>query len=161
MRKILTIICILLLLAVPVGILAGLSSQISPYSEDVVISQTTVFGDSSAADGITVDLWNDYWENAYWHTRFTTGDVLKPETVFYPVSPFDDSEEYLYIKYPDPGITIRDSIGCDYGDEVPPGTQNGINDAFDTLAEDILPGESKTRTVRLADYMGYYALWSK
>ena len=158
MRRILTVICILLLLAVPVELLAVLSSQISQYSDDVVITQTTIFGDSSAADGITIDLWSDYWENAYWNTRFSTDDMRNAETVFYPSNPFEDSENYIYIKYPEPGITIRDSIGCDYGDEIPPGTQNGVNDAFDALAEDILPGESRTETIRLADYMEYYAL---
>lgn len=158
MGRILTFVCIFLLLAVPAGSILFLSSGISQYSDDVTITETTIFGDPSAADGITVDLWSTFWEDSYWNTRVTTGDTLKAETVFYPTSPFEEDPEYYYKKMPEFGITIRDSIGYDYGDEVLPGTQNGINDAFDKLAEEILPGENKEKKISLADYMDCYAL---
>ena len=158
MRRIMTIVCIFLLLAVPAGSMYFLSSQVGQYSEDVTITETTILGDVSEAEGITVDLWSEYWDNSYWNTRLITGNPLKTETTFYPSNPFAEDPEYYYKKLPEFGITIRDSIGCDYGEEVLPGTQNGVNEAFDALAEEILPGESKERTIKLADYMDYYAL---
>ena len=158
MGRILTFVCIFLLLAVPAGSIFFLSSGISQYSDDVTITETTIFGNPAAADGITVDLWSTFWEDSYWNTRVTTGDTLKTETAFYPSSPFEEDPEYYYKKMPEFGITIRDSIGYDYGDEVLPGTQNGVNDAFDELAEEILPGDSREKKISLADYMEYYAL---
>ena len=90
MGRILTFVCIFLLLAVPAGSIFFLSSGISQYSDDVTITETTIFGDQSAADGITVDLWSTFWEDSYWNTRVTTGDELKVETTFYPSSPFEE-----------------------------------------------------------------------
>ena len=158
MRRVMTIVCIFLLLAVPVGSIIFLSSSIDQHSEDVTITETTIFGDDAEADGLTVDLWNEFWGDSFWNTRVTTGGTLKAETTFYPSSPFEEDPDYYYKKMPEFGITIRDSIGYDYGDEILPGTQNGVNDAFDALAEEILPGESKQRKIKLADYMDYYAL---
>ncbi len=158
MGRILTFVCIFLLLAVPAGSIFFLSSGISQYSDDVTITETTVFGDPSAAAGITVDLWSEFWGESYWNTRVSAGDTIKTETTFYPSSPFEEDSEYYYKKMPEFGITIRDSIGYDYGDEILPGTQNGINDAFDALAEEILPGESKEKKISLDDYMEHYAL---
>lgn len=156
MRRILTILCIFLLLAIPAGSMLSLSSQLGQHADDVKITETTVFGDRSEAGGITVDLWTEYRDASFWNTHVVTGEAMETVTTFYPSSPFE--EETTSLKVPKFGITLRDSIGYDYGDGVIPGTQNGLNDAFDALAAEILPGESKEKKITLADYMEYYAL---
>lgn len=143
MRRILTILCIFLLIAIPAGSMLSLSSQLSQYADDVKITETTVFGDRSAAGGITVDLWTEYRDASFWNTHVVTGEAMETVTTFYPSSPFE--KETTSLKVPKFGITLRDSIGYDYGDGVIPGTQNGLNDAFDALAAEILPGESKEK----------------
>ncbi len=165
MRKSLVLWILLLVLAA--AALAVGHGAVSAMSDDVVISETTLYGDPAAAHGLTVSLHTNYERHLFWRTVYAAGPETAPETEF----SFSAAELYDTRPAEDDVWLMTGSVnfgigGSDLSDTDLYGSAWGIDGqgiplmqrpALD-VAKRTAAGETHTETVRLRDYYQYYTV---
>ena len=164
-----TLILLLVLLLAAAGLLTAGAGYLTSTEDDIELTHHLVAGDPSAAAGITLTLpVGDQRSQTCWETTVDLGtEELKPETTFTFYSGGKDWEgsiqpgAEIYTGSFSYGISASGSI--DFADylgegEEPPRRHDAtlmVLPAAD-VAERTEDGETRTETLRLADYYDYF-----
>lgn len=141
----------LLLLVLSVGGVCIAASNIYQEHDQVVLSETTLYGDSSATDGLTLKLATTYDRHLFWDTTYSFGEnsVTETEYEFHSLPVYDDAPftyQGLFIdSYPETNF-------------VPGNNQAGLHQAYQELYDSIKSGTEGSRVIRLKDYIDYYPM---
>lgn len=166
-----TLILLLVLLLAAAGLLTAGAGYLTSTEDDIELTHHLVAGDPSAAAGITLTLpVGDQRSQTCWETTVDLGtEELKPETTFTFYSGGKDWEgsiqpgAEIYTGSFSYGISASGSIDfADYlGEGEDPSYRHDatlmVLPAVD-VAERTENGETRTETVRLADYYDYYPM---
>lgn len=160
MRKALIVLLVALLISA-VGFAAA-HGTVNQYKEYVTWEETTLYGDKSEVEGVSVRTMNHYSQRLLWETEGTLGGELNPKTEFtFSNNSFSFPSEITY-----EGLHMNASedflAGLGFGNEDMPEYAKVkyadliayCRECYDTVAM----GEEKNFTVNLAEYMDYYSL---
>lgn len=170
MRKALCVT--LLLAALAAAALFGLTQTVNADRTNVVLTETTLYGDASAAERLTIRRRANLKGRLYWDITYTT-PAAADQYVTEPAG-----ETAVHYQYHE---TRQDYYEFDYGSEIGVtmesfleyGVANmnhtggggveefapyGLSKAYQELYQETAPGEETERTVRVADYLDYYPL---
>lgn len=152
MKKSFVLLIILVLLVSGTGYYA--QTNLLKEKDQVQFTETVIYGDKSVVDGVTVEMHNQYQSQLFWHSTYEIGEEPKVSTdyEFYPWTYSD----YTYHSYGDL-VFLVDCSNTDYrGIEDDETTYHGLELAMRELYEQTGPGEMKTTTVFIKDYVDYY-----
>lgn len=140
-----------------------IGNSISSASDDVEYSSEVIYGNASAAEGVSADFWIEFNYNSYWNVNCNFGTDTETSSKFYPTSPFgEDSDSYVHYKDADYKINLDtgyySELYVDNSDISIPGECNVLGEAIEDLAAEILPGETKSKDIYLKDYFDFYRL---
>lgn len=143
MRKALALfLCLVLLLT---GGMVYASQSIGAPKEDLTYKEITLYGDHSAAEGLTLDLVLQYQDHLFWESALSfTEKGFDSATDFH----YSTSEEQYNRPHEPFGLQITPAF--DYGYPVEP--------IIEELKDSLAPGERIETDARLADYYDYYPL---
>ncbi|MBR4954638.1 MAG: hypothetical protein IKY46_01840 [Clostridia bacterium] len=148
MKYALSIIAVLLVLLITAT--AVISSIIMDGKDKVTISAETIYGDESAARGITLDMDTNYRRYLFWHTRYS---VDAPETVQTEYTFYDIQQRFEHVDNSHP-MEMQDDIKYGFDKSL----NWGITKAYNELYAQVKPGEQKEMEITLSDYYDYYPL---
>lgn len=74
--------CSWLLICLAVGGLAGMSVWVSKDNEAVEVTQTTLQGDPAAAQGLTITVHNQMFNQLFWDTKFPAANAAESISEF-------------------------------------------------------------------------------
>ena len=151
----------LLLICLAVGGLAGMSVWVSKDNEAVEVTQTTLQGDPAAAQGLTITVHNQMFNQLFWDTKFPAANAAESISEFrfsQKVLNFYEFHDYPpEISMPSFGGGMSSDMGIDLERE--DWGNGGIltRPAID-LAKTMGPNETKSKTVHVADYYSCYPI---
>ena len=126
-------------------------ASLLPQRDNVQFSETILFGDPKAAEGLTLNYKNHYGYHLFWDTTWTIGTPPESAVTDYRFSAEEVREEHTMPL----GVTLETSSFITYYiQDVPYGLQN----AFDDLAADTPAGEDNFRNIKISDYYEYYPI---
>lgn len=149
-------LAVILLLAGPAAFAAA-GLWVNGQENDVVVTETTVYGDPAAAAGVKVRITSQWEGHLIWDTVYTVGSGMA-ESIF---------------RFSSMGETWRspgtDTVDINFYMNWSTAITNGPNSKFDpdsyplsrvlrSVMEGTAPGERRTETVRLKDFYVYYPL---
>ena len=147
------VFCLALLLAVGTPFFL-LPHAVCLEKERVGITETVLFGERSAADGLTVERLFGYDEHLFWHTVYRAGETASYETdySFYPSEHYGDGVATYH------GFSMDEyiSIGADLNR--PAEEQSGMARVFKELYDKTPVGTTTEESVYLKDVYEYYPL---
>lgn len=151
MRKALVLTC--LLLAVSLTAVCAAAIEIYGQRDQVMLTENVLYGDPSAAKGVTVDLHAHYADHLFWNTTCTFGEETAGDTD-YSFSAQARRQQWPPIHG---GITLYSDplVGVDMSDDM---DISGLEAAYRELLAEIEVGEEGNRTIFLKDYLDYYPL---
>ena len=156
MRKALIAFCLLVALAV--GGIIAIHADVNEVRDQVVITEEVLYGDKSAAEGLTIlaeaEL-NDGVLN--WNTTYTIGEEPKTHTDFEYV----DHRRTRPVDYEPSGLMLSDARNYHSSDWTRSGDGSGLSGldlAYWELMQDTPVGEEGERIIRVIDYYDYYPL---
>ena len=166
-----TLILLLVLLLAAAGLLTAGAGYLTGTEDDIVLTHNLVAGDPAAAQGITLTLPTGTQQaKLCWETTVDLGTAeLYPETEFrfYPTGRTWEStpEPRVEIYTGSTSFSMSSSGGIDFADYLGEGEDPSyrhdatlmVLPAVD-VAERTENGETRTETVRLADYYDYYPM---
>ena len=143
---------LLILLALAVGSVGVIASIVYGQRDNVTIREYVVYGDKSAAEGVTVVNKMHLRNHLFWETTYRVGEEPLGETNYKFVARGNEIEqEYIYT-----GISIIDDIQCGY-----PGRNESMNDLqkeYDELYRSLKKGEVGSKKLYIKDYYDYYPI---
>lgn len=140
----------LLLLILSVGGVCFAASGVYEAHDQVVLTETVVYGDRAAANGLTVRLDDMYGRHLFWDTTYAIDTQTRTETKYsFSASEISESRPRTYS-----GI----SMGAQPSFETSQGAETEMGRAYQELYDSLKPGESTSVTFRLKDYMDYYPI---
>ena len=151
MKKATILMTLVLLLSVcGVGVLAA---DVFEAHDQVVLTEKTVYGDRSKADGLTVQIDSHYQRKVFWNTTLRFGEETGAQTE-YDFSAKEIREDYPVVYE---GIQIGNPAhgGVDFDLDNP---QEGLWVAYKELYDETEPGQEKERDIRLKDYIDHYPM---
>lgn len=151
MRKSLT--ALLVLCALSLGGITAVHAVLLPRRDQVEVTETVIYGDPAAAEGVRLTAHTRYGDHLRWETSVTPGAATGAESV-YSYYPFVRARPAL----PDPpDVSLRVEWN-EFGRFVPDQPiQYGLDAAWQELFDSARDGEVK-QVFRLADYFDYYPL---
>lgn len=145
----------LVLICLAVGGLAGMAVWVSKDNETVEVTQTTLHGDPAAAQGLTITTHNQLDNHLFWDTQFPAQDAGQAQTQFrFSLR----KPQYQGAHVDVPALMLPSfSGGMGTSGEFTPEELSDWNSGMflmpaADLAKDMAPNQTKTETVRLADY---------
>lgn len=126
-------------------------ASLLPQRDNVQFSETVLFGNPKAAEGLTINYKNHFDYHLFWDTIWTVGTSPESAVTDYRFSVRGDRET----ESADPAITLNSHAFDTYNN------MNGIrvlDEAYEKMAADAVPNEEITRVVYLADYFEYYPM---
>jgi len=152
MRKILCLLLSLLLLSL--GCMVFVFSSINSTRDAVSLRETTLFGDLSAAEGLTVRSYNSYLSRLHWATTHVIGKTPITDTAYHTTPDYEmPSRRETSYEY---ALQLTTSLSGAYYEE---GDVTGLSLAYRELYESMGPNESKEMEVLVKDYYDYYPLY--
>lgn len=153
----------LLAILLPVLALGGVLSalaRIMPTEDQVVYTETLLWGDREEAVGITAQLDLTLGQHLLWESTYTVGGTPEARTEF------TYSDELLQGDWDRDytGVELRSQIGGGmsasglWEDPEDPSALTGFDRAMYELAQTVPAGEEGTALIRLQDYYDYYPL---
>lgn len=157
MRKALVLFALLLVCGAGGVTYAALS--IHPARDQVELTESVLYGDAAAAEGLVVESKAHYSNRLFWDTTHVVGAEPDSWTEF-SVFTRKVGEEY---DHSSSGVTIWSTTEGDMdefynGQDTEDWEPKGIGIALKKLLEETAPGQETYRNVRLADYYDYYPL---
>jgi len=152
----------LLLICLAVGGLAGMSVWVSKDNEAVEVTQTTLQGDPAAAQGLTITVHNQMFNQLFWDTKFTAANATEATSEFrFSQKALNFHEFHDYppeISMPSFSGGMSSDMGIDL--ELEDWWNGGMltRPAID-LAKTMGPNETKSKTVHVAEYYSYYPIF--
>jgi len=146
-----TYVFLLILLVLAVGSVGVIGSIVNGQKDDVTIRESVVYGDKSAAEGITIVNQTHMRHHLFWETTYHVGEKTLCETD-YTYVPRGKEIEQKYVYY---GIDVQDDVGYYYsGKDNPVDMQKEFEELYDTLKK----GETKSKDIYIKDYYDYYPI---
>lgn len=136
------------------GVICYADASLLKEKDNVQITETVLYGDKAAVEGVTVERNIKYDRYMHWNTTYTAGAQPKQNTVY----TFDEfrglADDADYI--PD-GIIFNTVIvgGMDMTEDTA-SYLTGVNRAMWELFCETEPGTVGEATINLADYLDYY-----
>ena len=161
MRK--ALIVFALVFALVLGGAAYTFSDTWELRDKVEVTEKPVYGDVTAAEGLSLKMHTNFDDHLFWDIDYTPGEAEKTEND-YRVSVKKDYGEYEYIPL---GVNLSveyDSIYFDYIDhegnisESAIGGFEGIAKAYRELWLETPNGSEGSREIKLKDYYDYYPI---
>ena len=152
MRK--ATITMLLLLVISIGGVCVAAAGVHAPYDQVLLTENIIYGDPSAANGLEVQAHVTWDDHLFWDTTLLTGAKNSVETDFR----FSAKEVRQEISAELPGIMLDNGIDFYYDSNESEQEHLGINKAFYELAQTVGPGEEKSATVYLKDYIDNYPI---
>ena len=135
-----TYVFLLILLVLAVGSVSAIGSIVYEQRDDVTIREYVIYGDKSAAEGITVVNQTHMRYHLFWETTYHVGEKPLCETNYKFVSRGEEIEQ-KYVYY---GIDVQDDVGYYYsGRENPVDMQKEYDALYNTLEK----GETKSKNI--------------
>jgi len=152
MKKVLALMAVLLIASV--GIFCAVGAAVNENKDTVVTTENILYGDKSAAEGITIKNQSRYDRHLFWDTTYTIGEPAECNTEFW----FSAIELRRDNPRNNMGIALEIDIayGCDF--YKPAVEQPGIERAYKELYDAAKPGEELKKVIRLKDYYDYYPI---
>ena len=152
MRKSLALFLVLLVFAI--GGTCYVSASLLKEKDNVQITETVVWGDKSAVEGVTVERNVKYDRYIRWNTTYVVGEEPACDTLY----TFDEQgrlrEEGNY-RYD--GLELYTDVirGHDLA-TVDAEKLTGVNRAMKELFDETEPGQESSRIIDLSDYLEFY-----
>ncbi len=160
MKKIYALVILLTMLSVSAFLF--ISEAVYSESNQVVLTEKTIYGDKTVADGIELITRSQFREHLFWETtsRLEQSENAKSETEysFFALK----NQETNKPKYE--GVVISSDIRYGYsnqhyyGEETTSKDAVGLEKAINELRDSTLAGTTKSKTVYLKDYYTYYPI---
>ncbi len=152
MRKALIVFLLLFALVLSGAVYAF--SDVSTIRDEVEVTEIVRYGDSSAAEGLSLGLHTNYDNYLFWNVDYTP---TRPEVTEadYRVSIKKDYGNY---DYDYTGIYLRNFDDVPSEIELLSESDTGLARAYYELYMEIGPREHKEREIYLKDYMDYYPI---
>ena len=134
--------------------LCAVAGRVNALSDRVTVTEHTLSGDRSAADGLTLKMRTAYRNRLYWDTAFTVGRDKKPETVYTYFGKAQRepwSAGYDFFLYD--AVTVDVYRTYEEGDVL-----TGLDLAIAELQQATPNGQSASRTFYLKDYFSCYPI---
>lgn len=153
MRK--ALIAVSLLFALCLGGVAMVHRDVNRVRDQVVITEETLFGDKTKAEGLTIRAEATLSGNLMWDTTYTIGEEPATQTEYR----FTTQREQRAGEYEPSGL--YSNSGYYVGDNIWREAESidgltGLDRAYWQLLQEVEPGEEKDRQVPLSDYYEYY-----
>lgn len=148
MKKMIALAILLLVLSITGMTVIGVA--VSTNNDNVTITERTLYGDKSAAEGITINSVSHYDEHLLWNTDYTVGGQPQTEYSFHASEMRNGYINHNYHIMLDVDI----SYGCEFN--VPAEKQHGLARAYKELFDEAEPGVEAKRIVNLKDFYEYY-----
>lgn len=147
-------IAFLLFLTLPIALLGWTHGELTRLEDDVEFTVTHIVGDPDAMDGHTVAVESWCGSHMQWLTDYTPGSGDHTETAFSfiqkqnngGIPQWDDFDLFLSM-----GVSMSTNGSFETSDE-------GVAAMIRAVADQTPPGEEKTMTLRMEDYLEYYEL---
>jgi len=129
--------------------------SVNKAKDNVVLTETTLLGDPSAADGLEILTTNDYNNNRLtWETTHITGSEKKTDTIF----TFTAEPKRMYYARDYSGLHLETYIHTDLDTNSPYEELDPIEKEYRDLFDATEPGHESKKTIRVADYLDYYPI---
>ncbi len=152
MKKIYALMLLLLILSATA--FGGISATVNAQRDQVQITEKVLYGDRSAADGLTVVNKNHYDDRLFWETAYTIGAAPVSETAY----SFFATQKRESSPNTDIGVGLSTGINYGFDESLPASEQTGLSKAFKELFDATAAGEKKSKTVFLKNYYDYYPI---
>ena len=156
MRKSLILLIVLLLAS---GIFTSYcAGQLYELRDQVAVTEKTILGDPSYADGLRYNLKTTYDNHLFWTTAQTLGSGQEPATE-YEFRQSSGSRSYTYggnggIEY----FVNYDVDPLDFSDIPAEFELEGLDKAYKELYDATPDGQKGSKEIRLADYLDFYPM---
>lgn len=144
---------LLVLLCTSVAGVISIFSFLIKEKDQVQLKETVLYGNVSALEGLVVKNRTHYNYNLFWNTEYSPGEnsSIHTEYEFHTL----DEKQNIPIEYA--GVNfIEYSSGHSFsGDE---GEYTGLDLAYKELFDRTKPGEERSETIYLHDYLDYYPI---
>lgn len=149
MKKTAILLIILLLLSLGGVCVAGAS--VYDTSDEVRLTETVIYGDPRAADGLQFELNTELDNQLQWNSRisFPNDGETKTAFSFYPKR---------IPRTPSFSSNLQIHVASGYQNFEPDTEQTGLHEAMQELWEKAAPGEEVSGEFLLRDYLAYYPL---
>ena len=151
-----SLILIIYLVALSVGIFSYAQGWVSQGREAITVEETVLYGDRSAAEGITVMNRTHCGFHMFWNTSYTVGEALavKTEYEFHQNQLYEAAERRSDVQvYSNINYAMSGSVDL---------TDLGANDMLIEAARDVATrtsdGETHEEEVFLKDYYQFYPI---
>ncbi len=140
------ILIISLLTAVVLGSFTFAFASLLPQRDHVQFSETVLYGDPKAAEGLTLNYKNRFNGHLFWDTTWTIGTPAESAVTDYQFF----ARDYVESEIPDAGIEMK-SISSHFDN-----LDGALEKAYEELTETAKPNEKNIRQISIADYYKYY-----
>ena len=154
MRKAAILLAVLLVLSV--GGVCVAASGVYEAHDRVALTETVVYGDRAAADGLTVVRRTGYNDHLLWDTVCTLDAGQTTETDYaFSASGVNETGPATYN-----GVYLQtdSSTGMSFDPDFTE-TPTGLEVAYQELYNTVGPGEEKSAVIYLKDYLDYYPVY--
>lgn len=152
MRKAMILLLLLCVLSISVVCVAAVG--IYNAHDQVVLTEQAVYGDSSAAHGLTVQINTTYNDRLLWDTTYRPDEPSFTHTDYrFSAYRVNESSDPSYS-----GLLLESGVSAGIHNFDPNLQQTGLMVAFRELYDSLEPGEEGSTTIRIGDYIDYYPL---
>ncbi len=152
MRKSLTLLLVFFILSV--GALIFAHGWVNKAQDVVIIDETVLYGDKTAAEGLRIDCNTHCDYHLFWNTAYTVGEKPVIETVF----DFSQAQRRAAYVHDFIGLMVDGSFsGYDTSSSSGIDMENQSAPVWD-VARRTEPGEKHTEVVYFKDYYDYYPI---
>ncbi len=126
-------------------------ASLLPQRDNIQFSETVLFGDQKAAEGLTLNYRNHCDYHLFWDTTWIIGTPADTAVADYRFTAKEDREEPNM----EPAITLESH---DFNQYEVNGKPSGLKKAFEELAETAKTDAENIRQIHVADYYQYYPI---
>ena len=148
MKKALSITCVLFILLTASTV--AVSMLIMDGKDKVSVTQQTIYGDESAARGITLNMQTVYNRQLFWNTSCAASSGSAPVTTQRLTNL---PQDYMSSTESEPLL-----LGLDFGYDHKKDTHWDMNELYTQLKAEVTAGETVDKTVLLYKYCKYYPI---
>ncbi len=138
-----------------IALYSSIFIDINKEKDNVVVTESIVYGDKSFAEDITIIADARYRNKLQWKTQYTIAETpeAKTEFKFHPFGIKDEDSEFIKNLSVYTCFNFSTS-GGDFNNNI----FNTMKNAYDDMMKNAEPYKHKEKTILLSDYFDYYPL---